>query len=296
MPDDHAHHISKKRLYDLLLVPSDDAGQTKRIRFAAWQVGVVLAGGVVFVVATVLVLLIVTPLGTLVPISNPELENRYNRELLSINQRMSNLMQELVGLRAYNVKLRQALGENVALTDSGVVVSKGARKQPSGQQKSQEQRQSLVQAIPREGARAALQPVVERIVGDDPNRVVFPVIMPTEGYITRGYDPNQRHFGMDVAGKSGTPVSAAAEGYLIFSGWTNEDGYMMILSHAGGFLTFYKHNQTLLKSANSFVKRGEPIALMGNSGATSSGPHLHFEIWKDGAPVDPLQYIINMSF
>lgn len=296
MPDDRSHHISKKREYDILLVPSDDAGQTKRIRLAPGQIAAVVVGSFAVIVASVLLLLIYTPLGPLVPIPNPELENRYNRELLSINQRMSDVMQQLVELRSYNVKLRQALGENVALSDSGVVVSKGARKQPSSVQMSQEQRQSLVQAIPREGARAALQPVVERIVGDDPNKVVFPVTMPTEGYVTRGYDPNQRHFGMDVAGKSGTPVNAAAEGYVVFSGWTNEDGYMMILSHAGGFLTFYKHNQTLLKSGNSFVKRGEPIALMGNSGATSSGPHLHFEIWKDGAPVDPLQYIINMSF
>jgi murein DD-endopeptidase MepM/ murein hydrolase activator NlpD len=125
--------------------------------------------------------------------------------------------------------------------------------------------------------------------------VVFPVIMPTEGYVTRTFNPNQRHFGIDIAGKIGTPVYAAAEGYVIFAGWTNEDGNLIILSHAGGFLTFYKHNQSLLRPANSFVKRGEPIALLGNSGI-SSGPHLHFEIWKDGVPVDPARYVMKFNF
>ncbi len=295
MSDDRSHHISKKRLYDILIVPSDDAGQAKRIRLAPWQIGAVLALGVVLVLSAVLVLLIFTPLGLLVPIANPELENRYNRELLSINQRMSDLMQELVELRAYSVKVRQALGENVSLTDSGLVVSKGARRQPTGQQSVGEQRQQIAQSVPQDFVRTSPRPMIERVSGEDPNKVAFPVILPVEGYITRGYDPNQRHFGLDIAGKTGTPVNAAAEGYVIFAGWTYEDGYLIILSHAGGFVTFYKHNQSLLKSANSFVKRGEPVALLGNSGVTSSGPHLHFEIWKNGTPVDPALYIISLS-
>ncbi|MEP0823554.1 MAG: M23 family metallopeptidase, partial [Ignavibacterium sp.] len=112
--------------------------------------------------------------------------------------------------------------------------------------------------------------------------------------ITRGFEPGQRHFGLDIAGTLGTPVNAAADGYVVFAGWTVDEGYVMILSHTDGFLTFYKHNQTLLKGANVFVKRGEPIALLGNSGRMSSGPHLHFEIWKDGTPVDPSLYLLNL--
>ncbi|MGH2569546.1 MAG: M23 family metallopeptidase, partial [Bacteroidota bacterium] len=296
MSDDRPHHITKRRLYDLLLVPSDDTGTPKRLRLAPWQMIAAVAGSIGFIIAAVLVLLVYTPLGPLVPIPNPELENRYNHELLSLNQRMSDVMQQLIELRTYNVKLRQALGENVALADSGVVVSMETRRPAPDNDDSSEQRQRASQTIAQEGLRTSMKLVAERIEGEDPRKVDFPVILPTEGYITRTYDPNRRHFGLDVAGKTGTPVNAAAEGYVIFAGWTNEDGYLIILSHAGGFLTFYKHNQTLLKSANSFAKRGEPIALMGNSGVTSSGPHLHFEVWKDGVPVDPASYIINLSF
>jgi murein DD-endopeptidase MepM/ murein hydrolase activator NlpD len=111
--------------------------------------------------------------------------------------------------------------------------------------------------------------------------------------MTRGFDPEHNHFGLDIAGKTGNLIVAAADGKIVFSGWTYDGGYIVIVSHASGFMSFYKHNQSLLKSSGSFVRRGEPIATLGNSGTTSSGPHLHFEIWKDGIPVDPSIYMIN---
>jgi murein DD-endopeptidase MepM/ murein hydrolase activator NlpD len=126
--------------------------------------------------------------------------------------------------------------------------------------------------------------------------VSFPAILPTEGFITRGFEPEHNHFGLDIAGKMGNLIVAAADGNIVFSGWTYDDGYIVIVSHASGFMSFYKHNQSLLKSSGSFVRRGEPIATLGNSGTTSSGPHLHFEIWKDGVPVDPSIYLINSYF
>jgi murein DD-endopeptidase MepM/ murein hydrolase activator NlpD len=296
MPDERTHHTSKKRRYDIVLIPSGDTGVTRRIRFALWQIVTIAVGAVVLVVVSVLLMLIYTPLGPLVPISNPELENKYGRELLAINERMTNLMEQLVEMRTYNVRLRKALGENVELTDSGLV-SRGSVRSEPGQTVRRDERQQWTAPPPQAVERSvAVRPEREHRKIADVSRVVFPALMPTEGFITRGYDPGQRHFGLDIAGKTGTIVAAAAEGHVIFAGWTNEDGNTIIISHPGGFQTFYKHNQSLLKSANSFVKRGEPVALLGNSGTTSSAPHLHFEIWKDGAPVDPSDYIINLSF
>ncbi len=303
MPEERSHHTSKQRRYDILLVPREEAGQALRsIRIALWHM---VTGGIVvtlFIVAAVLLLLVYTPLGHLVPIPNPELENRYNRELLSINERMSGLMEQLVEMRAYNVKLRQALGENVQLTDTGVVV----QRRPQVDARGERTREGTLE---RRAPGEIVRPVQSRQIGTaqapltgqavrlvDAQRVVFPALMPAEGFITRGFEPAQRHFGIDIAGKTGTVVSAAAEGHVIVAGWTHDDGNLVVISHPGGFLTFYKHNDALLTSANSFVRRGEPIALLGNSGATSSGPHLHFEIWKDGVPVDPTHYIVNMNF
>jgi hypothetical protein len=293
MPEELQHHRSKKREYDFLMVPTGDGGTTKRLRLSRGKIGAMLSGSVVLIVVTVLLLLVYTPLGPLVPIPNPELENRYNRELLSIKLRMSDLMEEQVQLRAYVVKVKQAFGEHVTLNDSGAIVEKTDRSRSVARQQTPEFSR-IDQSLKQDAIRPSVSAVVERAGTGETGNVVFPVLMPTTGYLSRGFDVNQRHFGLDIAGKTGTPVNAAAEGYVIFSGWNNEDGYVLIISHTGGFLTYYKHNQSLLKSANSFVKRGEPVALMGNSGFTSSGPHLHFEVWKDGVPVDPQIYIVNL--
>jgi len=121
----------------------------------------------------------------------------------------------------------------------------------------------------------------------------LPLLLPTDGYLSQGFDPAQGHYGMDFAGKRGTPVYAAGDGIVVFSGWTYEDGNMVILAHGGGYMTVYKHTQVVLKGGRGQVRRGEAIALLGTSGKTSLGPHLHFEVWKDGSPQDPNQYLLR---
>ncbi len=209
---------------------------------------------------------------------------------------MTVVLQELIQLREYNVKLRNALGEKVVATDSGVAVvgSPWVEKGDATRKESKSQKPAELAKVDMEQSMvgsSTLQPVLQ-----ENRRVVFPVVLPTEGYLTRGFDPVQRHFGLDIAGNSGSPVHAAADGYVVFAGWTNEDGNEVIVSHPGGFLTFYKHNQSLLTAMNAYVRRGEPIALLGSSGETSAGPHVHFEIWKDGVPVDPANFILNLNF
>lgn len=294
MPADQ-HHRSKKVRYDLVLVPKDDAGQAKSVRLTPWQIYLSISGVVLFLVGSVLAILIYTPVGPMLPIENPELENRYGKELLSLNQRMESMMEQLVELRDYNVMLRKALGENVVVTDSGVAILGAARPSQSGRVQAEQLPERAGVQTP-EQVRSLSQPSFVRAVVVEKQTVVFPVIIPTEGYITRGFIPDQRHYGIDVAGKTGTIVNAAADGHVIFAGWTSDDGNKVILTHAGGFLTVYKHNRSLMTSVNAFARRGEPIAQLGNTGQTSAGPHLHFEVWKDGTPVDPAQYILNFNF
>jgi len=292
MPADPAHHTSKKRGYTFLLVPNDDVAKPRDLRLSLWQVIAMGMGIVGVIVGFVFVLLIYTPLGTWINIPNPALEIRYTQELVSLNQKMASLMEDLVELRSYNVKLRNALGEQAVATDSGIVVTGNVRREPEGSHTSDNRRSvSTYGTI----ARSASYPLPVQTVSDAGLTVSFPAILPTEGYVTRGFEAVQRHFGLDIAGKIGTPVNAAADGNVVFSGWTVDEGFVVIMSHSNGFLTFYKHNQSILKDANSFVKRGEPIALLGNSGRMSSGPHLHFEIWKDGTPVNPSSYLLNLT-
>lgn len=123
----------------------------------------------------------------------------------------------------------------------------------------------------------------------------MPTLIPLDGFISRGFSqdflfPERSHRGIDIAGKSGTPVLAAASGRVVFSGWTPDFGNCIILAHKNGYMTFYGHNQANLKGADIEVERGEPIAQLGTSGR-SSAPHVHFEIWKDGVAVDPLEFV-----
>jgi murein DD-endopeptidase MepM/ murein hydrolase activator NlpD len=290
------HHRSKKTRYDVLLVPRDDAGKAKSLRFAPWQVYLLIASSLVLVIAGVLVLLVYTPVGTMIPIENPGLVNKYSKELIALNQRMTSMMEQLLELREYNVKLRKALGEKVVATDSGVAVVGNPRVEKPDATKKDVRESKTTEVSRGEIARAMLGSTNTQQASTEIARVVFPVVLPTEGYITRGFEPALRHYGLDIAGSTGSTVHASADGYVVFAGWTGDDGNKIIMSHAGGFLTFYSHNQSLMAVVNTFVRRGQPIALLGNSGETSLGPHVHFEIWKDGVPVNPANYILNLNF
>ena len=114
---------------------------------------------------------------------------------------------------------------------------------------------------------------------------------PANGFIIRDFNPSKGHMGIDFALKSGSPVYASAGGYIIFSDYTVEDGKKIIIEHKDGFITVYKHCSSLLKEERDHVFQGELIALSGNSGLNTTGPHLHFEIWKNGKIMDPKIYL-----
>jgi murein DD-endopeptidase MepM/ murein hydrolase activator NlpD len=293
LASENQHHSSKKNRFTIVLVPDEDAGKAKNFRFALWQFITGLITFTTVLVVFVILILTYTPVGEVLPISNPGLENKYSKELISLNQRMTNMMEQLVELRSYNIKLRQAMGENMTVSDSGVIntTEHHAGREKSSTVKEEQIIANIPPSINPEQRMAPARPV--KLESDTRFSVSFPAILPTEGYITRGFEPEHNHFGLDIAGKTGNLILAAADGNIVFSGWTYDDGYIVIVSHANGFMSFYKHNQSLLKTSGSFVRRGEPIATLGNSGITSSGPHLHFEVWKDGVPVDPSLYMIN---
>lgn len=295
MSENREHHASRKNVLSILVVPNGETRRSRNYEVAPWQLVAGLSAGIVLIVACVLLILIFTPVGSLVPISNPYLENKYSKELVSLSERMNGVMEQLVELRTYNIKLRKALGEDVAEEDSAEVSAESTTSTQTAENKTAEMASSPAPAVTVAQTEAEPNYHPSNPQPEEAPRIVFPAVMPAEGYTTRGYDPVHGHFGLDIAAKMGALVCAAADGYVVFSGWTHDDGYQIILSHNGGFLTFYKHNETLLKSANMFVKRGDPIALLGNSGQTSSGPHVHFEIWKNGTPVDPKLYLLNYN-
>ena len=114
---------------------------------------------------------------------------------------------------------------------------------------------------------------------------------PVKGMVTASFNPAQEHFGADIAAKENEPIKATMDGTVIFSAWTAETGYTLHIQHSNNLISVYKHNSVLLKKAGQYVKAGEAIAVIGNSGEQTTGPHLHFELWYNGTSVNPQDYI-----
>lgn len=115
---------------------------------------------------------------------------------------------------------------------------------------------------------------------------------PTRGMITEKFDADRRHYGTDIAANPGESVLATLDGTVILSTYTAETGYVIEVQHNQDFVSVYKHCSSLLKREGDAVQAGEAIALVGNSGQLTTGPHLHFELWHKGRAVNPEQYIV----
>ena len=119
------------------------------------------------------------------------------------------------------------------------------------------------------------------------NKILF---QPVLGEVTQKFNYKENHFAIDIAVDTGTPIKAISDGRVVLSEWTMETGHVIIIDHGDMLLSVYKHNSSLVKKQNELVAAGEVIALSGNQGTLTTGPHLHFELWKNGAPINPGQF------
>lgn len=114
---------------------------------------------------------------------------------------------------------------------------------------------------------------------------------PVNGTLSQTYSPEKKHYAVDVVAPTDSPVKAIANGTVIFAEWTADTGYVILIEHKEGLISVYKHNGSLNKSQGDLVRAGEVIASIGNTGEFSTGPHLHFELWNEGNPMNPQDYI-----
>lgn len=114
---------------------------------------------------------------------------------------------------------------------------------------------------------------------------------PVKGTLSERYNPSEKHFGVDIVTIKDAPIKAVADGTVIFAEWTAETGYVIIIEHKNDILSVYKHNASLTKNQGDLVKGGEVIAAAGSTGEFTTGPHLHFEVWLDGNPINPTNVI-----
>jgi murein DD-endopeptidase MepM/ murein hydrolase activator NlpD len=299
MSPENGRERKKKARYTFVVLPEGDSDKTRTFSASVpGLVGTVFASFLV-IVFLILAAIVYTPIGSLLPIANPELEQQYAKQISDIQTQIGTLLDQMSVLRGYNLRLRKAMGEEMhgedsVLAASGPLAMAGAPARdrfPARGETSAPADPGTAQG-PQHGT--VLQASLP--TGGGARRVMeLPFLMPSDGYVSRGFDPDEFHYGVDLAGAQGTAVLAAAGGSVVFAGWTYDDGLMMMISHDMGYLTVYKHNKALLKIVGTTVRRGEPVALLGNTGRTSSGPHLHFEIWRDGNPTDPMKYLVAVQ-
>ena len=124
--------------------------------------------------------------------------------------------------------------------------------------------------------------------GDRFTTVLFP---PVKGDLSSEFDYENKHYGVDIAMPENSPVHSISEGIVVFAEWTSETGFVIIAEHLNGLTSIYKHNSSIVKAQGDIIQTGEIIAFTGNTGSLTTGPHLHFELWYQGEPVDPENYI-----
>ncbi len=272
----------KLKSFSVLIVPTGSGTEAKSKHLTSGRAITILAVYTIIMWFAGFLLLNITPLRNVFFPPQATLSPAEQSIISELNKRMLFLTRQLEDLKTTNRQLKDA----VLLGDSTLIDSltnkMNADKKDSG---FGGDIYTVVKKLFGIGIASQAQP--------DNKHDGFHFMMPLNGYISRGFSPKTGHMGIDIVARTGTPVYAAASGYVIFADYTVRDGYMMIINHTDGYITVYKHCSALLKKSRDVVTAGEIIALSGNTGEITTGPHLHFEIWKDGRPIDPKTVLFN---
>jgi len=258
-----AHKRYKRRYLNVLLIP-DDESTPKNLKL---RYSIITAGLIVLVFIGIGLLIGVFTYGQLLQKAYENISlKEENQQLQEQVSKVNDLTNELKALKSYGQKVRNSLTGYVKVNES-------------------------VNLNEAQEAAAAENPVTKSMVSI---LTSLPIKAPVTGFISQEYKPGV-HNGIDIVAPEGTPIVAAGSGTVLFSGWTMDGGNTIIIGHGNGYYSYYKHNLRNLVYDNQQVESGEVIAYLGNSGQKSFGPHLHFEIWKDGHPINPQKLIVNFN-
>lgn len=269
--------LKKSSVY---ITPNFPVLQTKRYKFSFYSVLVSIVGYSLFVTIVVILILIFSPARNVVFFfENEKLDAQVNK-VKELEGKVVFLTHQLEKLASTNEKLKYAiiLASTDSLDSTAAIYDSLSQSDPE---------------LNKAGGNisAVFRDFLDLFFQDEDKDFFF--IAPVDGIIIKDFQPESGHMGIDYGVKKGTNVHAAMSGLVVFSGYTADYGNTLIILHPDNYITVYKHCETLLKRERDFTEKGEAIALSGNSGYKSSGPHLHFEIWQEGKPVDPKKFIIN---
>lgn len=275
----------KKKLthnYRLVISSEDSWEQKFSMRLNRLNVFIVTGTLSIFLIVSTILLIALTPLKEYIPGYDP---TELRRESQSIIFKTDSL--ESIILKNQNYI------DNLSLILSGKIDSDSINKIQIKNTESKNDIKNIDFAISKEDSifRTEIEREDRFNIFDKKNKNNFILTSPISGNVTDGYNSKDKHFATDIAAPEGTPVKAVADGTIIFAEWTSTTGNVIIIEHQNHLISVYKHNATSTKEQGDFVESGEVIATSGSTGELSSGPHLHFELWYNGYPVNPTDFI-----
>lgn len=277
--------------YRLVVMNDETFEEVSSTRLSLLNIYVLLSSVLVIMAIVVWLMIAFTPLRKYVPGYGDVMQDQEVRDLY---RQVEDLEAELVTHRKYSENFRRILVGDVVTEDDVPKVDAemmDAAAMDTTAELSEEEMELRNELMLEEVGVKAKEPRTTNLSPKDTplERLFFS--SPVSGEISAGFMPDKEHFGVDVLAPKNTPIKAAMDGYVFLSDWTLETGNTIGIQHSSNLITFYKHNSVLLKEVGSYVKAGEAVSVIGNTGTMSNGPHLHFELWYKGKPIDPTEYI-----
>lgn len=209
------------------------------------------------------------------------------RKLVTLTYRTDSLMEKLATRDKFLMNLRNVIDGNTTV-DSAISNNKALIRYDTIQFQPASADDSMLRAQIESQDRFTLSTGVD---GPSSSISSFYFFTPVKGTITSQFAPKTKHYGIDIVAAPNEVIKSTLDGTVVLADWTSETGYIIAVQHSNNLFSIYKHNSALLKNTGDFVKAGEVLAIIGNTGELTSGPHLHFELWYNGSPVNPVDYM-----
>ncbi len=268
--------LKKIKNFSIIVVPEETSNVPKSIKISSLKLMTYIASYSVVVFLLGFYIISFTPLSEILFPYSLRLTESDKKKVEILNNKVVFLANEIESLKSVNKRLKFA----IMLGDSTLL------------KKDIQQKDTIDAKNPLDGnIFSVFVDFISKLTKTQSGGISF--IEPADGFISKSFNPERGHNGNDYSMKENSPIFASSGGYVIFADYTTNFGYTIIINHPENYITKYLHCSSLLKKDGDFVRQGELIALSGNSGTESTGPHLHFEIWKDGKPIDPAKVLIK---
>ena len=287
-------NVSLKKLnrrYDFMMRHDDSKKEILGFKLNLLNLVLVIIGIALLLIIVTTFIIAFTPLREYIP---GYTDNNLNREVYMLNLRADSLKREMHKKDIYFENLKKIVEGYDFAADSALASLNIYEPLPKGVTDTITLKKSEQDSILRAEYEAQSQ---YNLFGDDylppakPSSLVKNFFVPINGTIINGFNPDNGHFGVDIVSDGDQIINATLDGTVVFSSWSINNGYCIGIQHADSYFSVYKHNATLLKKEGEYVKAGEAIAILGQSGDAEKSEHLHFELWRSGVAINPAEYM-----